>query len=107
MPVLAELETASYPADEAATPEQLEFRFSQAPAFFLGIYPRDDPSSASDRKNAAAAPIGFICGTLAKGTELTEVRMIFWQFACGCKEAEFVEQRILGRRHHGLIHLVG
>lgn len=86
MPVLAELETASYPADEAASPEQLEFRLTQAPAFFLGIYPHDDSLSASDRKNAAAAPIGFICGTLAKGTELTEVRKFILQFTVIVKE---------------------
>eukprot|EP00929_Paragymnodinium_shiwhaense_P009822 TRINITY_DN114188_c0_g1_i1.p1 TRINITY_DN114188_c0_g1~~TRINITY_DN114188_c0_g1_i1.p1 ORF type:complete len:490 (-),score=103.17 TRINITY_DN114188_c0_g1_i1:78-1547(-) len=57
-----ELETASYPADEAATPEKLEYRQKVAPELFYGIY-------------EGAKLVGFTVSTAAAGEELEEETM--------------------------------
>ena len=64
VPYIAEMERASYPADEAATPESLAFRQSNAGEFFWGCYPDNDTK-----------PIGFVCGTLTKDITLTHDSM--------------------------------
>mmetsp|Transcript_13580 Transcript_13580/g.21751 ORF Transcript_13580/g.21751 Transcript_13580/m.21751 type:complete len:173 (+) Transcript_13580:61-579(+) len=60
------IEEASYPADEAATHEKLQYRQKEAGEYFYGMY-----------LNGSASPenlVGFVCGTLALG-ELTEDSM--------------------------------
>lgn len=57
------LETASYPADEAATEAKLQMRLSEAGEYFYGAY--------SD----AGALCGFVCGTLTTSDELTDESM--------------------------------
>mmetsp|Transcript_47724 Transcript_47724/g.135703 ORF Transcript_47724/g.135703 Transcript_47724/m.135703 type:complete len:492 (-) Transcript_47724:118-1593(-) len=57
-----ELELASYPADEAATPEGLQYRLRVAPELFYGVYEAD-------------ALVGFIVSTTAPGDELEEETM--------------------------------
>lgn len=58
----AEIETASYPADEAATLEKLEYRQRVAPELFDGVYEGD-------------ALVAFIVSTAARGDQLTEEAM--------------------------------
>ena len=53
------LEVASYPEDEAASREKLFYRFIFAKRYFQCFVVEDKV-------------IGFVCGTKAKGTELTE-----------------------------------
>jgi len=62
VPHAAVLETASYPADEAATPEKLEYRQRVAPELFYGVYEND-------------ALIGFVVSTAAQGDTLEEETM--------------------------------
>lgn len=60
------LETDSYPADEAATPEKLQYRVAHAPHLFrvLEVVGVD-----------GAAIVGFICGTSVAGERVTEASM--------------------------------
>mmetsp|Transcript_168136 Transcript_168136/g.322806 ORF Transcript_168136/g.322806 Transcript_168136/m.322806 type:complete len:480 (+) Transcript_168136:68-1507(+) len=58
----AEIETASYPADEAATPEKLEYRQRVAPELFYGVY-------------EGSTLVAFIVSTAAHGEELEEESM--------------------------------
>ncbi|CAD7944240.1 unnamed protein product [Amoebophrya sp. A25] len=67
---VAELEKASYPADEAASPEKLEYRLKNAGDFFCGLF----RGNAQDQDQSPDALVGFICSTLALG-ELTEESM--------------------------------
>jgi len=67
VPRAAELETASYPADEAATPEKLEYRQRVAPELFFGVYDDSAPPSS--------ALIGFVVSTAAEGDALEEETM--------------------------------
>lgn len=62
---IAALEAASYPADEAATPEKLAFRAKEAGDFFRVVI---DPQS-----NGLVA--GFVCATLTDGETLTHDSM--------------------------------
>jgi len=64
LPRIKALEAASYPADEAATPQRLEFRLAHAAEFFLVC---EDPSSHE--------VVGFVCATVASGDALTEESM--------------------------------
>jgi len=57
------LETASYPADEAATEAKLRLRMNEAPQFFFGALGDDQQ------------PHGFICGTLTTAKSLTDESM--------------------------------
>lgn len=59
----ARVEAASYPADEAASPEQLESRQREAGAYFLGTF------------DEAGVLVGFVCGTRAAGPALTDESM--------------------------------
>ena len=63
VPAAAALEAASYPADEAASPESLEFRQREAGPYFYGAFDGD------------GSLCGFICGTVAPGLELKEESM--------------------------------
>ncbi len=63
LPRVAALEQASYPADEAATPEMLDYRFTWAGEAFL---------VAAD---AAGEVVGFVCGTRARSATLTHESM--------------------------------
>lgn len=62
LPRAAELEATSYPADEAATPEGLQYRQRVAPELFYGVY--------EDK-----ALIGFVVSTAAPGDKLEEETM--------------------------------
>eukprot|EP00927_Polykrikos_kofoidii_P022499 TRINITY_DN20974_c0_g1_i1.p1 TRINITY_DN20974_c0_g1~~TRINITY_DN20974_c0_g1_i1.p1 ORF type:complete len:520 (-),score=98.72 TRINITY_DN20974_c0_g1_i1:149-1672(-) len=64
----AVLETASYPADEAATPEKLEYRQRVAPELFYGLY---DTALGS----GSASLVGFVVSTAAIGENLEEETM--------------------------------
>lgn len=64
---VAALEAASYPPDEAASPDKIRFRQQHAGAFFLAA------SLASD--TAENRVVGFVNGTLAAGEELTDESM--------------------------------
>ncbi len=55
-----EVETALYPADEAATPESLKFRMQNAGSFFYVALDQNDEL------------IGYICGTTTKKDALGE-----------------------------------
>ena len=57
------IEAASYPADEAATRDNLRLRLAEAGDYFWG---------ASDEKLGL---VGFVCGTLAHGEKLTDESM--------------------------------
>lgn len=57
------IESASYPEDEAATKEKLLLRMQEAPQFFRAAL------------GANGQPCGFICGTLATSSVLTEESM--------------------------------
>jgi ribosomal protein S18 acetylase RimI-like enzyme len=57
------LEKEGYPADEAATPEKLTYRFQHAPELFLGAYLDD------------GTLVGYITSTAVSGDELTEASM--------------------------------
>ena len=57
------IETASYPADEAADEAKLQQRIREAPAFFRGAY------------DSEGVLRGFICGTLTSSMTLTDESM--------------------------------
>jgi len=57
------IESASYPADEAATEDKLRMRMEQASGFFWGAYDTSDNLQ------------GFICGTLTTSEVLTDESM--------------------------------
>lgn len=59
---LADLESRSYPADEAASRDTIAFRLANAPACFL---------AAIDGEHV----VGFVCGTRARGARLTHASM--------------------------------
>jgi ribosomal protein S18 acetylase RimI-like enzyme len=61
------LETASYPSDEAASPEGIRFRQQHAGAFFQVA------TLASDTSERQV--VGFVNGTLVAGEELTDASM--------------------------------
>lgn len=61
--ICAELEAASYPSDEAASPENLALRQRVAGDYFWAAVDKDD------------SLVGFVCGTRAHGTSLTHVSM--------------------------------
>eukprot|EP00440_Ansanella_granifera_P006601 gb/GFBE01007156.1/.p1 GENE.gb/GFBE01007156.1/~~gb/GFBE01007156.1/.p1 ORF type:complete len:183 (+),score=31.49 gb/GFBE01007156.1/:1-549(+) len=56
------LETAGYPADEAASPENLDFRLTKVPHLFLVAFEGSDV-------------VGFVCSTRMKGQEPSEESM--------------------------------
>lgn len=69
----AALEAASYPADEAASPERLAYRQKNAGRFFWGAF--DKRAEDAGRGPGEGALVGFVVGTLAAGTVLTEESM--------------------------------
>ena len=62
LPSALAIETASYPADEAASEEKLSLRIRQAQDYFWGAF-----SESTLR--------GFVCGTLSSASELTDESM--------------------------------
>ena len=60
----AELEAAGYPPDEAASPERLAFRQSNAGDFFLVA-----------EQTSTGVVVGFCCGTLTRAATLTAEAM--------------------------------
>lgn len=68
----AALEAASYPADEAASPERLAQRQRDAPAFFWAAF---ETGAVAASQPTEASVLGFICGTLAQGPSLTHESM--------------------------------
>ena len=62
-----ELEKAAFPADEAASLDQLRQRITEAKAFFWGAYDVD--------REAGPLLEGFICGTLTNARILTQRSM--------------------------------
>ena len=63
LPRVVALETASYPADEAATEEQLKMRLREAGQFFHGAYADDGQLC------------GYVCGTLTSSQDLDDESM--------------------------------
>ena len=59
-----EIESASYPEDEAATLEKLKLRQSEAQPFFRICYIR--PNSDDDDDDDEEVIVGFVCATLCK-----------------------------------------
>ncbi|KAA8491598.1 Polyamine N-acetyltransferase 1 [Porphyridium purpureum] len=68
LPRIKALEAASYPADEAASEERLEFRLRAAPQWFRKA------EWVSDEPGVAPRLIGYVVGTQSAG-ELTEASM--------------------------------
>ena len=64
-----DIESASYPLDEAATREKLQVRIREAPEFFYGAF--------EDNTDSRISPVlqGFICGTLTSSETLTDEAM--------------------------------
>lgn len=63
LPRVVALETASYPADEAASEEQLKMRLREAGQFFHGAYADDGQLC------------GYVCGTLTSSQDLDDESM--------------------------------
>jgi hypothetical protein len=66
------LETASYPADEAASETQIRFRQEHAGAFFQAAFLPSAEGAQDDEKDAL---VGFVNGTLSASDELEEHSM--------------------------------
>ncbi|CAM9660009.1 unnamed protein product [Choristocarpus tenellus] len=77
------LEAASFPPDEAASPENLRFRQANAGAFFLegrlcqdGNDNEEQGTSSSDGYMGSGGKlVGFVCGTCCPGSELSHESM--------------------------------
>lgn len=69
---ISQLESASYPSDEAATPEKLSYRAEHAKDFFLVAI---DGSSDHDPQRPQHSVIGFVCSTLTASLSLTHESM--------------------------------
>lgn len=67
--VIAEIESNSYPPDEAASPENLRYRVENAGDYFLV------GCSASSGPGGADEIVSYVCGTLIKGETLTHESM--------------------------------
>eukprot|EP00931_Biecheleriopsis_adriatica_P008933 TRINITY_DN110065_c0_g1_i1.p1 TRINITY_DN110065_c0_g1~~TRINITY_DN110065_c0_g1_i1.p1 ORF type:complete len:525 (+),score=109.32 TRINITY_DN110065_c0_g1_i1:61-1575(+) len=66
VPKAADIEARSYPADEAASPEKLEYRQRVAPELFYGVY---------QEGSGGAGLIAFIVSTAAQGEDMEEESM--------------------------------
>ena len=67
--VIAEIESNSYPPDEAASPENLRYRVENAGDYFLV------GCSAGSGPGGADEIVSYVCGTLIKGETLTHESM--------------------------------
>ena len=67
--VIAEIESNSYPPDEAASPENLRYRVDNAGDYFLV------GCSAGSGPGGADEIVSYVCGTLIKGETLTHESM--------------------------------
>jgi len=67
--VIAEIESNSYPPDEAASPEILRYRVENAGDYFLV------GCSAGSGPGGADEIVSYVCGTLIKGETLTHESM--------------------------------
>eukprot|EP01062_Namystynia_karyoxenos_P019777 TRINITY_DN17466_c0_g1_i1.p1 TRINITY_DN17466_c0_g1~~TRINITY_DN17466_c0_g1_i1.p1 ORF type:complete len:181 (+),score=55.04 TRINITY_DN17466_c0_g1_i1:74-616(+) len=65
---IADLEAASYPADEKASREALELRLREAGKYFLVV-------AAPGEGGEGSKLAGFVCGTLSRGEALEEETM--------------------------------
>ena len=63
LPVVSEMELASYPSDESASPEKLAWRLENAPEYFYGVY------------TESSEVVGFIVGTCTAEPTLTDESM--------------------------------
>lgn len=71
IPVVAEIEGNSYPADEAASPENLAYRQANAGDFFIvGIQTGTSPTEAGGDEL-----VSYVCGTLTTADVLTHESM--------------------------------
>jgi len=71
IPVVAEIESNSYPPDEAASPENLAYRQTHAGAFFLvGIQVGTSPTEPGGDEM-----VSYVCGTLTAADVLTHHSM--------------------------------
>jgi len=73
LPAIAALETMSYPADEAASPESLAYRLANAGEYFYGVY--GARAAAEDEASGGEELVGFICATVAASATLTHEAM--------------------------------
>ena len=74
MPAIIAAEIASYPADEAASPESLRYRLANAPGVFKAAVTVVSGPDGDDG-DAAPALVGFVCGTCCQGSTLTHDTM--------------------------------
>ena len=71
VPVVAEIESNSYPPDEAASPENLAYRQANAGDFFLvGVQ-----SGTSPTQPGGDELVSYVCGTLTTADVLTHDSM--------------------------------
>ena len=69
IPLVAEIEQCSYPADEAASPDALAYRQAHAGEFFLvGV-------AASEESPGEDEIVSYVCGTLTMADALTHESM--------------------------------
>ncbi|KLO18228.1 acyl-CoA N-acyltransferase [Schizopora paradoxa] len=73
VPKAFEIESESYPADEAATLDAFVQRQKQAPELFLGAYIHSDEPKSGSSENRKL--IGYICATLSSSSTLTHSSM--------------------------------
>lgn len=72
IPVVAEIEANSYPADEAASPENLAYRQANAGDFFLvGLQ-----SGTSPVELGGDELVSYVCGTLTTAVGRRESRPV-------------------------------
>lgn len=68
---ICELESESYPKEEAAKPETIKFRLEKATAYFYVLY----CESADNDKNNNQSIVGFINATRSENERLTNESM--------------------------------
>jgi arylalkylamine N-acetyltransferase len=98
---IIDLETASYPADEAATPDRLEFRLENAGEYFLVAVAPPTNANATSSGVDALQVVGFVCSTLTAANSLTHESMATHepQGSLLCVHSVCVEQ---GQRRRGV-----
>ncbi|CAM9592686.1 unnamed protein product [Ectocarpus sp. 4 AP-2014] len=77
LPKAVEIETASYPEDEAASPENMRFRRTNADDFFLEATLKTAGESGGGGGGGGEEEelVGFVCGTCSQGEELSHESM--------------------------------
>ena len=74
LPAITAAEIASYPADEAASPDSLQYRLANAAGVFKAAVTAVVAGDDGDG-DAAPALVGFVCGTCCQGSTLTHDTM--------------------------------